>query len=219
MKKKISKQRTLIASIAFLTMTMCVSIGFASWIVTGGTTAFALGLFNADEFATNSVGEIPCFSNLSLTNVFSFSSYGFLKNDSSFSKASSTQVDIDGQATFVPEPAFSNHLLPSLDSNQANSKFKMTITIRGTSSLANKLIGNSASIIWSNNTINGTINTTAESENISASFAITNVKVAENTSFTFKFKVSSPNFDSFYTDFSPSGKGFTVSVKAEELKN
>lgn len=216
--KQRTKNKILISLVAFLTALMCTSVGFATWLTTGERVFGINGNLDADDYVPD-MTEVSCFSDLSLTSVFSFSQYGFLKSDNSFSKSSSTQVDIVGGATFVPEPAYSDNLISSLSDVQSNSKFKMTITIYGTYSLASILIGNSATVSWGGSSATGTISTTSTSENISAYFLITNVSVVENTIFTFTFKVSSPNFDSFYTNFNGSGKGFMVSIKAEEASN
>ena len=73
MKTKISKNRKILISLVSLFSTlMCISTGFATWLVTSGTNALALGNIEADEF----VPVIPIsFGNDETTEPYSYFYY------------------------------------------------------------------------------------------------------------------------------------------------
>ena len=69
----------LIPTLSALCVAMCVSVGFASWIVTGGSDALAVGNINADDVEVG--GNVPQdLDVVTITSINSFSyaaGYGF----------------------------------------------------------------------------------------------------------------------------------------------
>lgn len=60
---------------------MCVSVGFASWVVTGGSNALALGSFEADDFTVGSSGQNLDVIQISNLSDYQYATgYGFVNN-------------------------------------------------------------------------------------------------------------------------------------------
>jgi len=95
MKKIKYKNKILVSLVALFTMLMCVSVGFASWIVTSGSNALALGQIQADDVATDSGIQVNVITIENLDEFKFATNYGFVKN-----KVYSQNVDLTGTCSF-----------------------------------------------------------------------------------------------------------------------
>ena len=77
---KFTKNRKLIPALSALCVAMCVSVGFATWITTGGGTANASGNINADD-VNISDEPVACITNLEFDGFKYYQGYGFVSNN------------------------------------------------------------------------------------------------------------------------------------------
>lgn len=125
MKKGIDKQKILIACIACLSMMMCISVGFATWIVTSSAVASLNGNIDADDYASVSLGDAYCISDLTIDGFRSSEHYGFVDETSG---TYSTSINISGLFSF--EVIEAKTAINSLKLNkQFSLKFEFTASV------------------------------------------------------------------------------------------
>lgn len=96
-KLNINKNKILISLVALFTMLMCVSVGFATWIATGGAFGNIYGNIDTDDYGEASSGNAYCISDLTINPLKCAKGYGFV-NESNGSY--SNTVALTGTFTF-----------------------------------------------------------------------------------------------------------------------
>ena len=97
MKINRAKHKILISLVALFTMFMCVSVGFATWITSGGDSEAVNGDIIADDYANITAGDAYCISDLSINSFRFYEKNGFV-NEATGSYSLST--NITGSFTF-----------------------------------------------------------------------------------------------------------------------
>ena len=175
------KNKTLVTLVALFTTLLCVCVGFASWLVTGGSNALALGQVQADDVLPAPQGDdVDVISITDTANIEYGTAYGFV-NDGTYKN----NVNLTGACSFDIENGKS--CFTSLRSS--TKSFKLDVTL--TTALSNGFLSNgftcdSISLTSTNfaSCSHGTINSDAS---ISTTFTIN----CNNTTadFTFDFAI------------------------------
>ena len=187
---------------------MCFSVGFASWIVAGGTIENVFGIVNADDFEPDIV-YLDCFDNLSMT-IFDMSSYGILQtSDGSYSKTGNGTIS--GYFTFNPGVERLTSVITSLNEDISSSSAKLLLSLGGTDGVSNMTI-DSSSVSFSGSTIPGT-------NSFSSTYILENIdlNIVYEISFSYSIRfVSTSNFDSFYSSYSAAGSSLILTISLED---
>ena len=126
-----SKNKILVALVALFTMLMCVSVGFATWITTSGSSQNLNGNIETDDYVEISSGEEAyCITNLVINKFRYAQSYGFV-NENNGSYTSSAYIS----GTFDFEVAEAKTAIQSLSSNKQFS-LKLELTTSATSNFS-----------------------------------------------------------------------------------
>ena len=206
MKSKTAGVKRVIPFVAALCSIMCFSVGFSSWVVTGGSNALAIGQIGVDDI--DSGGTAP--QNLDVVTIttlngFEYATgYGF-NNDGVFTN----NTNLTGTCTFNVENGRN-----CFTSFRSDKSFKLEIKLSSSLSgglYSNDFTSDSISLTSSNFTVSSQNPT--DSENITATFVITCTNDSAN--FTFDFSIhliwggasltSFPNLQSasFNVEFTP----------------
>ena len=116
------KNKILVALVALFTTLMCISVGFASWVVTSGSDALALGQIQADDVDNTASGDnVDVISITRMDDLEYGTSYGFV-DDGTYKN----NVNLSGSCTFDIENGKS--CFTSLRSNTKSFKMEVTLT-------------------------------------------------------------------------------------------
>ena len=186
------KSKILISLVAFFTAAMCVSVGFATWITTGGSSAGLNGNIETDNVQTTSSSNLDVLTINSLRPFGYSTGYGFVNNGLYSSSVNLTGVCIVNSA----------NLKQCLNSYSSNKQFSLTISLTTSISggFSSNLFSSSAFILTSSNftTLN---QAPTVGENMESSFNITCSNNNSDFSFSFDIEVSwggsNPNLAEF----------------------
>lgn len=210
MKKIKNKNKLLISLVALFTMLMCTSVGFATWITTGGSNSIVSGNIEADEVYDGSASglEIITINNL---NEYEYNQdYGFVDEG----KFGAT-LQLSGDCSFNSTSARQD-----INSYRSNSSFdlevKLSTAITGGFS-ANNLSSSLISATSANFVSSPSVVPTSNQDIIGTMYIQCN---NNNTNFDFTFTISltwTGNDLSLLPDISTAG--FSVSLLAKEHRS
>ena len=174
--KKISRQlRTFAPFVTLGCALMCVSVGFASWIVTSGSDALALGQIQADDIESGGTGVEKDVISVTTDGFQYATNYGFV-NDGVYAN----NVNLTGTCTFNYANAQS-----CFTSFRNNKSFKLDVTLDSSLSggLQSKGFKSDSVILTSDNFADLNQNPT-EGSSLTTTFTIT---CSSNTTSNFTF--------------------------------
>ena len=189
-----------------------IGVGFSSWAIGSGASATIMNAILGDGDFGHNDQYVDCFSKPTMDSVFTFCSKGVLAETGAYDKTASGELT--GSCAFSPQDLFRLNVIPTLSDTLAESSIRIVVYLHGTISLNGVLLGQTSTMSWAGNTIGSS--GVESGEDIAYSFAVTNVDVSADTPFSFSLfvqAVSEEAFDSFYTNFSSTGSGFSVSLR------
>ena len=181
MKKTRYKNKILISLVALFTMLMCISVGFASWIVTGGSNALALGEIEADDVLTEPTGESVDVITITSIEKYQYAEgYGFVNGG-----LYSNNVDLTGTCRFDSENAKS-----CFDSYSNNKSFKLTFELTGEldGGLSSNGFSSTNITLSSSNFSSSSHDTIINDATISTTFTVS--CYSNSTDFNFSFSIN-----------------------------
>ena len=202
-----SKNKILVALVALFTMLMCVSVGFATWITTGGSNSTINGTIEADDVqGGGGPGNVDVITINTLNDYQYKQSYGFV-DDGIFGST----LTLSGECTFDSTNAKS-----CINSYRSNKKFSLDIEL--TTALtggfsANNITGSSMSISSSNFTTASTTPTSGQS--ITGTLSATCSDNNSNFTFTFSIVLNWSGSLASFPDMSSAG--LSISLLAKEF--
>ena len=202
------KNKILVALVALFTMLMCTSVGFATWITTGGSNASINGNIAADDvMGGGGSGDVDVITITSLQDYQYKQSYGFV-DDGVFGAT----VVLTGECTFDATAG-----KQSINSFRNNKKFSLDVELTTALSggfSANNMSSSSISLSSSNFT---TVSVTPTSgQSITGTLGATCSD--NNSNFTFTFSITLNWTGSNLSSFPDiSSAGFSVSLLPKEF--
>lgn len=188
---------------------MCFSVGFSSWFTSSAVSQSIYGNVDADNFSIDSGEEVPCFRDLSLSELYCNSTDGFVQADGSFGYTAT----ITGKVYLIVSNA--KTVVASLDSS-SQLIVRISLAVINYDWTADTAVSVSTTITSSTPTSSPSGSQIKSSAGlISNDFLVSNINLQSDSiliAFTSTITASSTSYSTFYTSVQ-SGISFVISAK------